>query len=124
MRWTTHAAITVAALAASAGIAREVFAARTACASWSTTVDGVVVDREGHGVAGALVVPCPVTGGGAPLAGSVVTDRTGHFHLVGLAPGDYYFVSLSGGRLGTTPSMPVDGRLLVSISLGVEATRA
>jgi hypothetical protein len=126
MRWKAHAMVALLAMGASAVVAQTVWAASRSpeCVSWGTAVDGVVVDHEGHGVAGAVVVARPVTGGGDPLAGSVVTDRDGHFRIVGLAPGDYWFVSLCGGQVGTTPSMPVDGRLQVSISLGIEATRA
>jgi len=96
------------------------------CTSWGTRVDGVVVDREGHGVAGALVVARPtdgVAGARDPLAGGVMTDRSGHFRIEGLPPGDYAFVSLVRGAIATTPEMPVVDRLIVSISLTAEATK-
>ena len=94
------------------------------CTSWGTRVDGVVVDHEGHGVAGAFVVARPSDGGARdPLAGGVVTDRTGHFRIEGLPPGEYAFVSLVRGAIATTPEMPVVDRLIVSISLTAEATR-
>ncbi len=128
MRWKTHALLAIAAFGAIGAVACSVSPAVRApvtCASYPTRVDGVVLDREGHGVAGALVVPRAPGLGGDPLAGGVVTDREGRFHIVGLAPGEYWFVALHGGYpLGTTPAMPVDDRLVVSISLSGEATPA
>jgi hypothetical protein len=124
MRWKAKAALALA-LAGTGAIAGQVAAAsqRWACASWATRVDGVVVDREGHGIAGALVVARPVRWPAPALGGGVVTDRDGRFRMVGLPPGDYAFVSLVRGAIATTPEMPVVDRLIVSISLGGEATR-
>jgi hypothetical protein len=89
-----------------------------------TRVDGVVLDREGHGVAGALVVArrAGVSTLGDPLAAGVLTDRDGRFRMSGLPPGDYAFVSLCAGAIAATPEMPVFDRLVVTISLA-EATR-
>ena len=120
--------VAIVAIVATGAVARSVSAASqrpAASVSWATTVDGVVVDREGHGVAGALVVARPTVGAvaGDPLAGGVVTDRNGHFRLVGLPPGDYWFISLHRGAIGSTPDMPVFDRLVVTISLGGQATR-
>ena len=91
----------------------------------ATLVDGMVVDREGHGLGGALVVArlANATSAGDPLAGGVVTDRAGRFHLVGLPPGEYVFVALRGDQLGVTPEMPVVDHLSVTIWMD-EATRA
>ena len=90
-----------------------------------TLVDGVVVDREGHGLGGALVVArlANATSAGDPLAGGVVADRAGRFRLVGLPPGEYVFVALRGTELGATPEMPVVDHLNVTIWIDL-ATRA
>jgi hypothetical protein len=90
-----------------------------------TQVDGVVVDREGHGLGGAVVLArlANATPAGDPLAGGVLTDTAGHFRLVGLPPGEYVFIALRGEEIGTTPEMPVVDRLTVTIWMD-EATRA
>lgn len=96
-----------------------------ACATdRDTRVEGVVIDREGHGVAGAFVVArrAGVSTLGDPLATGVTTDRDGRFRIVGLPPGEYAFVALRAGAIGGTPEMPVIDRLVVTISLA-EATR-
>jgi Carboxypeptidase regulatory-like domain len=133
MRWTGRALIAVVALPGVGAIARTAAASREPCRasasasmSWATAVDGVVVDHEGHAIAGALVVARPAaehTQRPDPLAGGVVTDRDGRFHMNGLVPGEYWFVAIHGGLpFGTTPAMPVDDRLRVSIALTAQAT--
>ena len=125
--------VSLLAVAGLSGIAQRVWAAthaatpaRHRCSAWGAGVDGVVVDREGHGVPGALVIARPAAPAMEivdPIGGAVVTDRAGHFHIGGLGPGDYFFVSVQSGHIGATPAMPVDGGLRVTISLAIEATR-
>jgi hypothetical protein len=96
-----------------------------ACATQrETLVQGTVIDREGHGVSGALVVArrAGVSTLGDPLATGVTSDRDGRFRIVGLPPGEYAFVALRAGAIGATPEMPVIDQLVVTISLA-EATR-
>jgi len=86
-----------------------------------TRVVGTVVDREGHGIAGARVMARPADG--ARAATDTVTDAAGRFRFVGLPPGDYWFVGIHGGYpIGATPAMPVADRLEVSIALWGDTT--
>jgi hypothetical protein len=102
-------------------IARPADAAARHDPASPTRVVGTVVDREGHGVAGARVMARPTSGERA--ATDTITDADGHFRFVGLAPGDYWFVGIHGGYpIGATPSLPVADRLEVSIALWGDTT--
>ncbi len=92
------------------------------CASNDTHVVGEVVDREGHGVAGATVIArpiaMPVALGLAARSVHVVTDGSGHFQITGLPPGTYWFIALhSAYPVGSSPAVPVVDRLEVAIRL-------
>jgi Carboxypeptidase regulatory-like domain len=120
MRWRGFATAALA-VATCALIARPVDAAARRASATPTHVVGTVVDREGHGVAGARVMARP-TSGERP-ATDTVTDAAGRFRFVGLPPGDYWFVGIHGGYpIGATPSMPVSDRLEVSIALWGDIT--
>jgi hypothetical protein len=100
--------------------------ARTDRARGATEVVGRVVDARGHAVQGVLVVPRPTRGGGGrdPLGGGVLTDRGGHFRIVGLSPGQYWFVAIHARYpFGSTPALPVSDRLDVSITLDDQPSR-
>ena len=85
-----------------------------------TEVFGRVTDRHGRGIAGVSVIATPVTMP-RPLGRAVVTDHLGRFRLVGLPPGDYWFLGIHGEYpFGMTPAMPVADRLEVAITLDLE----
>ena len=115
----------IAAVAVAFAIATSPAVAGARPRAQPTLVDGLVVDREGHGVGGAIVLArlANATPGGDPLAGGVMTDRAGRFHLVGLPAGEYVFVAFLGDQQGMSPAMPVVDHLHVTIWLD-EATRA
>ena len=120
VRTTGYACIAIAAMVGTAAVtAASRRADACATAPSPTRVTGVVVDREGPGVAGAFVVPerAGVSTLADPLDSGVTTDRDGRFEIVGLPPGDYAFVSVRAGAIGATPEMPVIDRLVVTISI-------
>jgi hypothetical protein len=114
------------AIAIAAAIATSPAQAAARPRAQPTLVDGVVVDREGHGIGGALVVPRlanATPAPGDPLVGGVVADRAGRFRLIGLPPGEYVFIAVRGADIGVTPEMPVVDHLTVTIWID-QATRA
>ena len=85
-----------------------------------TLVWGRVVDRHGRGVAGVSVIATPVVER-RPVGRNVVTDHLGRFRIVGLPPGDYWFIGVHGEHpFGMTPAMPVANRLEVAITLDLQ----
>jgi hypothetical protein len=90
-------------------------------------VEGAVVDRDGNGVTGATVIArpvgLPVTLGVAARTFETVTDDRGRFHLDGLPPGTYWFVSLCPGAAGSSPAIPVVDRIEIAIRLDDEQVR-
>lgn len=66
------------------------------------TLKGLVVDQDGHPVAGVMVVARPHDEAAyldaSHIADQAVTDETGHFVLPALAPGTYSVMALGGGH--------------------------
>jgi hypothetical protein len=85
----------------------------------ATEVVGRVVDAAGHAIAGASVIASPATTtGDGRTSKTVVSDRFGRFRLIGLPPGEYWFIGIHGDHpFGITPAMPVVDRLEVAITL-------
>jgi len=95
---------------------------------YATEVVGRVVDGEGHGIAGVSVIATPVAStltSPHPAGACVVTDRLGRFRLVGIPPGDYWFIGIHGDYpFGMTPALPVGDRLEVAITLDLAVQSA
>jgi protocatechuate 3,4-dioxygenase beta subunit len=90
---------------------------------YQTLVVGTVLDADGHAVPNASVIARPVSGE-KPI-GTIVTDRQGHFRLVGIPPGEYWFLGFHGDHpFGMTPALPVGERLEVEIVLDLAVTSA
>jgi hypothetical protein len=85
---------------------------------YSTEVIGRVVDGQGHAVAGVSVIAQRTTGDARPAHRTAISDRFGRFRLIGLPPGEYWFIGFHGDHpFGVTPAMPVVDRLEVAITL-------
>jgi hypothetical protein len=83
-----------------------------------TEVIGRVVDGKGHAVAGVSVIARRATDDDQPVGRTAVSDRFGRFRLIGLPPGEYWFIGIHGDHpFGVTPAMPVVDRLEVAITL-------
>jgi hypothetical protein len=89
-----------------------------------TEVVGFVVDADGRAIAGVSVIATPVRSP-RPIGSSTVTDRHGRFRMIGLPPGDYWFIGIHGDHpFGITPALPVGERLEVSITLDLAVITA
>ena len=85
---------------------------------YSTEVIGRVVDDKGRAVAGVSVIAQRATDDDQPAHRTAVSDRHGRFRLIGLPPGEYWFIGIHGDHpFGITPAMPVVDRLEVAITL-------
>jgi hypothetical protein len=98
---------------------------RAARPSHATFVVGYVLDSEGHGVANASVIAAPAIAASRVPHRTIVTDRRGRFSVIGLPPGDYWFIAIHPGYpSGMTPALPVRDRLEVTITLDLAVTPA
>jgi hypothetical protein len=89
-----------------------------------TEVVGSVLDEHGRPLAGVSVIATPVTTM-RPVGPATITDAQGHFRIIGLPPGNYWFIGIDGDHPpGMTPALPVGERLEVSITLDLAVITA